>query len=139
MSLSTILNAVCRSFVTAYRCLLLPPYLPLALERTAPPHDQDDCVRGAEHDTRGGTQGRDHAALFSDPKAPNPVRVVLSGGPDWVMVPAVWEVRSVESEPKVKILCGNAYEHFEFSGMYSFHEGERLPVYRWCNRTYVAE
>lgn len=70
---------------------------------------------------------------------PNSVRVMLSGGPEWVPVPVVWEVTSLESEPKVKVLCGNAYEHFEFSGLYSAHDGEQLPVYRWCRRTYVAE
>ncbi|WP_374103084.1 DUF5988 family protein [Streptomyces sp. B93] len=70
---------------------------------------------------------------------PRTVRVMLSGGPDWAEVPAVWDVSSVESEPKVKILCGNAYEHFEFSGSYTHHQGERMPVYRWCRRTYVAE
>ncbi|GHD75183.1 DUF5988 family protein (plasmid) [Streptomyces goshikiensis] len=64
------------------------------------------------------------------------ISVMLAGGPDWA--PVVWSVKSVEGEPKVKILCGNAYEHFEFSG---FHlvEGEQRPVYRWSCRTYVAE
>ncbi|MEV5957558.1 DUF5988 family protein [Streptomyces sp. NPDC051987] len=72
-------------------------------------------------------------------KVPHSVRVMLSGGPDWVTVPVLWEVTSLETEPKVKILCGNAYEHFEFSGSYSVHGEEQLPVYRWCRRTYVAE
>ncbi|WP_411575143.1 DUF5988 family protein [Streptomyces fradiae] len=139
MSLSSILNAVGRSFVTAYRCLLLPPYLHIAPEGTPSAHHQDDGTQEAEKSAHGGAQGRDRTSLFSDPKAPDSVRVILSGGPDWVAVPAVWEVSSVESEPKVKVLCGNAYEHFEFSGMYSFREGERMPVYRWCSRTYVAE
>ncbi|MGW4889898.1 DUF5988 family protein [Streptomyces murinus] len=70
---------------------------------------------------------------------PNTTRVLLSGGPDWISIPTLWKVRSLEMDPKVKILCGNAYEHFEFSGSYSLHDGERLPVYRWCRRTYVAE
>ncbi|MYZ09203.1 hypothetical protein GT028_17785 [Streptomyces sp. SID2999] len=48
-------------------------------------------------------------------------------------------MKSLEFEPKVKILCGNAYEHFVFSGLYSVHEGEEFPVYRWSCRTYVAE
>ncbi|MEV0183506.1 DUF5988 family protein [Streptomyces sp. NPDC050625] len=69
----------------------------------------------------------------------NSIRVILSEGPEWVPLPAVWEVESLEAEPKVKILCGNAYEHFEFSGSYSAREGEHMPVYRWCRRTYVAE
>ncbi|MGW0768942.1 DUF5988 family protein [Streptomyces sp. NPDC002676] len=104
----------------ASRCLLPPlHHLPLTLERTNSPHSGDDRA--------------------SEPKVPNSVRVMLSGGPEWVPVPVVWEVTSLESEPKVKVLCGNAYEHFEFSGLYSAHDGEQLPVYRWCRRTYVAE
>ncbi|MGW3149691.1 DUF5988 family protein [Streptomyces sp. NPDC001177] len=74
-----------------------------------------------------------------EPDVPNSMRVILSGGPEWVPLPAVWEVESLEVEPKVKILCGNAYEHFEFSGSYSAREGEQMPVYRWCRRTFVAE
>ncbi|MFB7780279.1 DUF5988 family protein [Streptomyces bauhiniae] len=72
-------------------------------------------------------------------KASNSLSVLLRGGPDWIAIPDVWEVSSLESEPKVKILCGNAYEHFVFSGLYSVHEGEEFPVYRWSCRTYVAE
>ncbi|MFD6184772.1 DUF5988 family protein [Streptomyces goshikiensis] len=64
------------------------------------------------------------------------ISVMLTGGPDWA--PTVWSVNSVEDEPKVKILCGNAYEHFEFSGFYP-DEGEQRPVYHWRCRTYVAE
>lgn len=74
-----------------------------------------------------------------EPEASNSLFVLLRGGPDWIAIPEVWEVSSLESEPKVKILCGNAYEHFVFSGLYSVHEGEELPVYRWSCRTYVAE
>ncbi|MFJ3234004.1 DUF5988 family protein [Streptomyces sp. NPDC086787] len=70
---------------------------------------------------------------------PNVIQIKLSGGPDWIPVPVMWEVESIESEPKVKILCGNAYEHFEFSGAYSAHNGREIPVYRWSRRTYVAE
>ncbi|MFF7977424.1 DUF5988 family protein [Streptomyces sp. NPDC007905] len=65
------------------------------------------------------------------------IQVMLTGGPDWA--PFFWEVGSVEAEPKVKILCGNAYEHFEFSGFCVGPEAEQRPVYRWCHRTYVAE
>ncbi|MFE9360742.1 DUF5988 family protein [Streptomyces olivaceoviridis] len=105
----------------ASRCLLPSPFhRPLATGTTDSPH-------------------ADEGASTPEPKAPNSVRVLLSGGPDWVVVPTIWEVASLRDEPKVKILCGNAYEHFEFSGSYSLHSGERLPVYRWCRRTYVAE
>ncbi|MFD4728903.1 DUF5988 family protein, partial [Streptomyces seoulensis] len=69
----------------------------------------------------------------------NSVSVLLRGGPGWIEIPDIWQVRSLESEPKVKILCGNAYEHFEFSGLYSTHLGVEYPVYRWSRRTYVAE
>ncbi|MES4888635.1 DUF5988 family protein [Streptomyces sp. NPDC096012] len=81
----------------------------------------------------------DEGKSAPESKAPGSVRVLLSGGPGWVAVPTVWEVASPRDEPQVKILCGNAYEHFEFSGLYSLHSGERLPVYRWCRRTCVAE
>ncbi|MET8765709.1 DUF5988 family protein [Streptomyces sp. NPDC004658] len=98
-------------------------------------------LRSAEHasgeEKATGEPRRRHET--SEPKVPDSVRVLLSGGPDWVAVPTVWEVASLRDEPKVKILCGNAYEHFEFSGSYSLHEGEQLPVYQWCRRTYVAE
>ncbi|MGW2212647.1 DUF5988 family protein [Streptomyces sp. NPDC001781] len=75
----------------------------------------------------------------TDPEESNSISVLLRGGPDWIAVPEVWHVKSLEFEPKVKILCGNAYEHFEFSGLYSVHGGEEFPVYRWSCRTYVAE
>ncbi|MEW2319363.1 DUF5988 family protein [Streptomyces bauhiniae] len=77
--------------------------------------------------------------LTRQPEAPNSLSVLLRGGPDWIPIPEIWHVKSLESEPKVKILCGNAYEHFEFSGLYATHEGAELPVYRWSCRTYVAE
>ncbi|MES4891003.1 DUF5988 family protein [Streptomyces sp. NPDC096012] len=128
----------------ASRCFL-PSFFPLLLasERPASPHTGDDRTprtAGPEERKRkseGRPARRSQGTLKQE--VPNSCRVILSGGPDWAEIPAVWEVASLESEPKVKLLCGNAYEHFEFSGLFSVHEGQQLPVYRWCRRTYVAE
>ncbi|MFF9393870.1 DUF5988 family protein [Streptomyces griseoluteus] len=120
MLISAFLNALCRSFSTASRWALPPIFpTPLTREQVNPAGNRDDRKKESE--------------------APNSISVLLRGGPDWITIPRVWQVRSLECEPKVKILCGNAYEHFEFSGLYSIHEGEEFPVYRWSCRTYVAE
>ncbi|MFE2499724.1 DUF5988 family protein [Streptomyces scopuliridis] len=66
-----------------------------------------------------------------------PIRVMLSGGPDGS--PSTWEVESLESETRVRVLRGNGYEHFEFVNNYAECDGELLPVYRWRYRTYIAE
>ncbi|MEU8509235.1 DUF5988 family protein [Streptomyces brevispora] len=65
------------------------------------------------------------------------IRVMLSGGPDGS--PPTWEVESLESETRVRVLRGNGYEHFEFSNNYVECDGELLPVYAWSYRTYIAE
>lgn len=65
------------------------------------------------------------------------VRVKLTGGPEGT--PSTWEVRSLESEGKTRILRGNHYEHFEYAHYSVQCNGEILPVYQWCYRTYIAE
>ncbi|MFI8854777.1 DUF5988 family protein [Streptomyces sp. NPDC053499] len=65
------------------------------------------------------------------------LRVVLKGGPD--SIPRIVEVAPGEEEPQVKVLRGNGYEHFEFTREYEEHDGQELPVYRWCYRTFIAE
>lgn len=67
----------------------------------------------------------------------NPIRIMLSGGPDGS--PSTWEVESLESETRVRVLRGNGYEHFEFMNEYAEFDGDLLPVYRWSYRTYIAE
>lgn len=65
------------------------------------------------------------------------IRVKLTGGPEGT--PSTWEVESLESERKIRILCGNRYEHFEYAH-YSVRSGtEEIPVYQWSYRTYIAE
>ncbi|SCF70197.1 MULTISPECIES: DUF5988 family protein [unclassified Streptomyces] len=66
-----------------------------------------------------------------------PVRIMLSGGPDGT--PPTWNVESLESETRVLIRRGNGYEHFEFADRYAEYEGEKLPVYDWSYRTCIAE
>lgn len=68
---------------------------------------------------------------------PKPIRVMLSEGPEGS--PSTWAVESLESEPRVRVLRGNGYEHFEFSDSHAEFDGELLPVYRWTYRTYIAE
>ncbi|WP_331745989.1 DUF5988 family protein [Streptomyces sp. NBC_00872] len=65
------------------------------------------------------------------------IRVMLTEGPEGT--PESWDVKSLESEPRVRILLGNRYEHFEFAHCYTKSGGESLPVYRWSYRTYIAE
>ncbi|MEU3183367.1 DUF5988 family protein [Streptomyces sp. NPDC006923] len=65
------------------------------------------------------------------------MRVMLSEGPKGT--PLTWEAESLNNGEKVKILSGNGYEHFEFAHRYAEFDGEVLPVYRWCYRTYIAE
>ena len=66
-----------------------------------------------------------------------PNRVILRGGPEGT--PSTHAVDSLGDGDRVKIFHGNAYEHFEFSHRYEKFDGDWLPVYRWCYRTYVAE
>ncbi|MFD4791145.1 DUF5988 family protein [Streptomyces sp. NPDC058459] len=120
MLISAFINSLCRSFSAASRWTL-PPVFPTPLTR-----EQENSVDNGD-------------SRKPEPQASNSLSVLLRGGPTWIALPDVWQVRSLEFEPKVKILCGNAYEHFEFSGLYSVHEGVEFPVYRWSRRTYVAE
>lgn len=65
------------------------------------------------------------------------VRVKLMGGPEGT--PPTWEVGSLESEGKIRILFGNRYEHFEYAHFSVESDGRMIPVYQWSYRTYVAE
>ncbi|MCI3934421.1 MULTISPECIES: DUF5988 family protein [unclassified Streptomyces] len=40
---------------------------------------------------------------------------------------------------KVKVLCGNRYEHFEASSETTRVDDRELRVFVWTQRTYVAE
>jgi hypothetical protein len=67
--------------------------------------------------------------------APN---VILRGGP---MRPADQSsTRYVDdTESTLKLLVGNAYEHFQPTGQVVEHQGLNLRVFEWIRRTYVAE
>jgi hypothetical protein len=41
--------------------------------------------------------------------------------------------------PKVRVLCGNRYEHFEASSESTLVNGREVRVFEWSYRTYVAE
>ncbi|QOV33125.1 hypothetical protein IM697_22945 [Streptomyces ferrugineus] len=64
--------------------------------------------------------------------------VVLRGGPTWL--PEEQRTRSVaDVQDKLKLLIGNAYEHFEPTAETAERDGVRLRVFEWTYRTYVAE
>lgn len=67
--------------------------------------------------------------------APN---VILRGGP---MQPTDEScTRYVDDiESTLKLLVGNAYEHFQPTGQVVEHQGRSLRVFEWIRRTYVAE
>jgi hypothetical protein len=54
-------------------------------------------------------------------------------------VPRLWPVVRNDFQSKVKILQGNGYEHFEFLGEFVEVFGVPTPVYRWRQRTFIAE
>ncbi|MER6188152.1 DUF5988 family protein [Streptomyces sp. NPDC001652] len=64
--------------------------------------------------------------------------VLLRGGP--AFLPEEERTRYVgDVDSKLKLLFGNAYEHFQPTGETVDHEGVRLRVFEWSLRTYVAE
>jgi len=65
------------------------------------------------------------------------IRLILKGGPDGI--PGIREITPGDENPQVKVLRGNGYEHFEFTRTYEECDGELLPVYEWCYRTFIAE
>jgi len=66
------------------------------------------------------------------------VRVVLSGGPaELLQSDRMREVASLGD--KVKIPYASGYEHFVHAGTEREIDGDRLPVFEWCDRTRVAE
>ncbi|WP_033289418.1 DUF5988 family protein [Amycolatopsis jejuensis] len=66
------------------------------------------------------------------------VRIVLTGGP--AELPEGGRVAEVDNLcDKVKISFGSGYEHFSHHGEVTEVDGVRLPVFRWCERTKIAE
>lgn len=66
-----------------------------------------------------------------------PTTIVLVGGPPGT--PRLWVARPDTLQERVKVPRGNGYEHFEFVHEYIETEDGLLPVYRWCDRTFIAE
>ena len=66
------------------------------------------------------------------------IRVLLVGGP--AALREADRIRVVDTlVDKIKLLLGNGYEHFAYSGESRDLNGSRLAVFRWCHRTKVAE
>ncbi|GKQ41830.1 DUF5988 family protein [Streptomyces sp. A012304] len=67
--------------------------------------------------------------------APN---VFLRGGPAWL--PEEERTRhAADVQDNLKLLIGNAYEHFEPTAETEERDGVRLRVFEWTRRTYLAE
>ncbi|MEU1787510.1 DUF5988 family protein [Streptomyces sparsogenes] len=67
--------------------------------------------------------------------APN---VILRGGPMQVADQSC--TRYVDdTDSTLKLLVGNAYEHFQPTGQVVEHHGRHLRVFEWIRRTYIAE
>ncbi|WP_244943582.1 DUF5988 family protein [Streptomyces inhibens] len=62
--------------------------------------------------------------------------VILVDGPEGKALPE--NPRDDTGNP-IRLVRGNGYERFEFYGEYVEVDGERVPVYRWCYRTSIAE
>ncbi len=66
------------------------------------------------------------------------IRVLLEGGPSGLS--ECDRVRVVDTLlDRIKLMLGNGYEHFAYSGESRDLDGARLPVFRWCYRTKIAE
>jgi hypothetical protein len=66
------------------------------------------------------------------------IKVLLVGGP--AALHEADRIRVVDTlVDKIKLLLGNAYEHFAYSGESRDLNGSALPVFQWCTRTKVAE
>ena len=76
--------------------------------------------------------------IMDDTGAPN---VFLSGGGSRTALADEERLRYLPDPDvtKVKILCGNRYEHFEASTDTTLVDERELRVFVWTRRTYVAE
>jgi surfactin synthase thioesterase subunit len=67
-----------------------------------------------------------------------PIKVLLEGGPTGL--PESERVHEVtDLAARVHLPKGNGYEHFTYSGGSRNVNGSRLPVFRWYQRTKIAE
>ncbi|HEY7594358.1 MAG TPA: DUF5988 family protein [Actinophytocola sp.] len=66
------------------------------------------------------------------------IRVLLVGGPSEIT--GEGRVREVATlSEAVKVVHGGGREHFRYSGESRELHGAPLPVFRWCDRTKIAE
>ncbi|GAB3449313.1 DUF5988 family protein [Actinophytocola sediminis] len=67
-----------------------------------------------------------------------PIKVLLEGGP--VSLPEANRVYEVtDLSDRVRLVRGNGYEHFEYSGGDREVDGTTMPVFRWFQQTKIAE
>lgn len=65
------------------------------------------------------------------------VRIALEGGPE--EIDRLVQFPSREVGNRIKIEHRNGYEHFVATGEETEIDGETLAIFRWCDRTFIAE
>lgn len=66
------------------------------------------------------------------------IKVVLEGGPP--SLPETHRVHEVtDLTDRVRVIKGNGYEHFEYTGGVREVNGVSMPVFRWFQQTKIAE
>ncbi len=66
------------------------------------------------------------------------IKVLLVGGPAGLS--EADRIRMADTlSNNIKIFRGNCYHHFAYSGESRDLSGTRLPVFRWCYQTKIAE
>jgi hypothetical protein len=81
-----------------------------------------------------GTARRELEMMMSDTL----VRIMLSGGPS-ELAPADRTVTAAELGRTLKISYRAGYEHFVHDGEYRELDGYEVAVFRWTDRTKIAE
>jgi hypothetical protein len=67
-----------------------------------------------------------------------PIKVLLEGGP--ANMPEAERVHEVNDlSARIRLPRGNGYEHFAYSGGSRYVHGSTMPVYKWYQRTKIAE
>jgi hypothetical protein len=66
------------------------------------------------------------------------IKVLLEGGPSSMPESErVYEVADLSD--RVRLPRANGYEHFRYSGTFRDVDGSTMPVFRWWQRTKIAE
>lgn len=65
------------------------------------------------------------------------MRIALEGGPEEMN--RIVRIPAREVGDRIKIEHRNGYEHFAATGEETEIDGEMAAIFRWCDRTFIAE